>query len=315
MRELTWTLAALAALGGTALADDNDNEKAPAALGVDTNVTLTSGASMRGVAQDYLVLPDGGELTGQMKFVMSEPSLGGQRMRFSDLALFELAGRWSLARRLEISGGVALLPKQPSFTDEKPWQSVALGLRSPLGHRVAIAIGGAGGHLIDHTGLWTRESMSVEWRKYIDEFLQFDVAGGVDGVGLAAEDGTSALVTEISASTSALFREPGGHWGAWVGIAYALPVDARGIDPTTGQTLDPQPRLDFHIGTVLALEREWDLFTEFSVVDRGDLADPRTRLPILDGGFDQRQIIMGVTRHISGHHRRRDDNAMQIGRL
>jgi len=307
MRTHAWTLLVLATLGGSAAADDD--EKSAASAGETIGVT---GASPRGVAQDYVVLPEGGELTGQMKFVMSEPSLGGERLRFSDLALFELAGRWSLHSRIELSGAVDLLPKQPSFTDEKPWQSVGLALRSSLGRRVAVALGGAGGHLLDHQGSWTRESLSLEWRKYIDEILQFDITGGVDGVGLV-DRGTTALVTEISAATSALFREPSGHWGAWVGIAYALPVDARGTDPTTGQSLDPQPRLDFRVGTVLSLVREWDLFAEFAVVDRGDLADPRTRLPILDGGFDQRQILMGVTRHLSPRHRRRDE-ALEISR-
>jgi hypothetical protein len=62
--------------------------------------------------------------------------------------------------------------------------------------------------------------------------------------------------------------------------------------------IDPQPRVDFHAGTVLAISHEWDLFTSFAVIDRGDLANPATRLPILDGGFDQKQIVFGVTRHI-----------------
>jgi hypothetical protein len=35
------------------------------------------------------------------------------------------------------------------------------------------------------------------------------------------------------------------------------------------------------------------------VIDRGD-SNPATRLPILDGGFDQKQIVFGVIRHIEG---------------
>jgi hypothetical protein len=80
--------------------------------------------------------------------------------------------------------------------------------------------------------------------------------------------------------------------------------------------VDPQPRLDFHVGTVLSLDK-WDLFAEFAVVDRGDMVDPATRLPVLDGGFDQRQVMFGVTRHISGKRKQRDyddDDAMQLSR-
>ncbi|HEU0032686.1 MAG TPA: hypothetical protein VFQ53_18775 [Kofleriaceae bacterium] len=263
--------------------------------------------SHRGVAQDYIVLPEGGELTAQMRFVTSEPMLGGEPLRFSDLALFGISGRWSLFSKLELSGEVTLLPKQPSYTDEKPWQSVGGTLRSPLGKRVALAISGAGGHLIDHEGKWLREAMTLQWRKRIDEIMTFDISAGIDGVGITAPDASSAFMTEVALGTSALFREPSGHWGAWVGIAYAVPVTASGSDPTTGLTIDPQPRLDLRVGTVLSLVRAWDVFAEFAVIDRGDLADPTTRLPILDGGFDQRQIMLGVTRHIDAPKKRRHD--------
>jgi hypothetical protein len=80
----------------------------------------------------------------------------------------------------------------------------------------------------------------------------------------------------------------------------------------TGVAIDPQPRLDFKIGTAISLNR-WDLYVELAVVDRGDLANPATRLPVLDGGFDQRQVIFGVTRHIdtrSKRRRRYDDTAL-----
>ena len=151
--------------------------------------------------------------------------------------------------------------------------------------------------------MWTREALAIEWKKPIDkESLAFDVQGGVDGLGSRAPNtrDSARFSPRSSATTSALFREPTGNWGAWVGIAYAVPVQHSGSDPTTGLAIDPQPRLDFHAGTVLSLVKEWDLFADFAVIDRGDLANPATRLPILDGGFDQKQIVFGVIRHIEG---------------
>jgi hypothetical protein len=309
MRKLTWTLAALASLGGISFAD----EARPAAELSD--VIRGGGGSHRGVAQDYLVAPSGGELTAQMRFLMTEPSLGGEAMKFSDLALFGLGGRWALFAKLELSLEATFLAKQPSFTDEKPWQSVGGTVRTPIGRRAALQISAAGGHLIDHEGMWTKEALTIEWRKPVMEMLQFDLAGGVDGVSLSAPDAPSAFITEVAFSTSALFRVPNGVWGGWVGMAYAIPIAFRGQDPTTGTSVDPQPRLDFRIGTVLSLVREWDLFAEFAIVDRGDMEDPATRLPILDGGFDQQQVIFGVTRHLEGkpRGRRNNDGAMQIG--
>ncbi len=311
MSKLRWTLVGLAALGGSASADVGERP----AIDMGSEVSVSS-RSMRGVAEDYLVMPSGGELAAQMKFITADAMLGGQPLKFTDLALFELAGRYSVFSKLELSAQVDLLPKQPSFTDEKPWQSVGAGLRSPLGKHVALSLNGGGGHLISHQGMWTREALAIEWKKPIEkDWLAFDVIGGVDGLGLTAPGvRDSAFLTELSASTSALFREPSGHWGAWLGIAYAVPVQHSGVDPTTGLMIDPQPRLDFHAGTVLSIVKEWDLFADFAVVDRGDLANPATRLPILDGGFDQKQIVFGVIRHIEGGtHPDDSSDAMEVG--
>lgn len=303
----TWTLLTLSLLGGTAYAEQ---QNAP----VETSELIRGTGSHRGVAQNYLVLPSGGEITGQMRFLMSEPMFDNEAMKFSDLALFGIGARWSLFSKLELALEGNFLAKQPSFTDEKPWQSVGGTLRSPLGKNAALQIGAAGGHLIAHEGMWTKESLMIQWRHPIHEFLKFDIAGGMDGVSLGAPNAGSAFITEVALATSALFSEPGGHWGAWIGMAYAVPVAFRGQDPTTEMSVDPQPRLDFRVGTVLSLERKWDLFVEFAVVDRGDIKDPATRLPILDGGFDQRQVIFGVTRHIDVPRKRRsyDDDAMYM---
>lgn len=310
-------LVGLAAFGSGAIdirhaSADIDAPKSPAKT---LDVISSGGGSARGVSQDYLVGPEGGELTGSMRFITARalPGFGEDTaLRFSDLALFTAGARYSLFSKLELSGSASFLAKQPSSTDEKPWQSATIGLRTPLGKRMAIAVNGGTGHLIDHQGRWISESISLQWRKPIEEILTFDVAGGVEGIGISDPDSTNAFMTEVSTTASALFREPHGHWGAWIGIGYAIPIMVRGTDPTTGLDIDPQPRLDFKLGTVISLNR-WDLFAEFSVVDRGDHSNPATRLPVLDGGFDQRQIVFGVTRHFDGPRRRRhDDDAYEM---
>lgn len=296
MAELRWTLAALAGLGGTAVADT----AAPAAVD-SASESVSVRSSYRGVAEDYLVMPRGGELSAQMRFITADAMLGPRdELKFTDLALFGISGRWSLFSKLELGASIDLLPKQPSETDEKPWQSVAFSLRSPLGRHIALQVSGGGGHLMNHSGKWTHESLTLEFKKPIDpKFLAFDVKAGVNGLGLDAPNtSSSAFLTEVAVSTTALFHEPRGHWGAWLGIGYAVPVQASGKDPTTDRKIDPQPRLNFHAGTVLSLVPKWDIFVDFGVIDRGDLADSTTRLPILVGGFDQKQIIFGITRHI-----------------
>lgn len=319
MAELRWTLATVATLGAftsVAAADSG----APRAADMATEAVAAR--SHRGVAQDYLVMPRGGELSAQMRFFTADSMIGAGALKFTDLALFGLSARYSLFSRLELGASVELLPKQPATTDEKPWQSVGFVARSPLNQRVALQIAGSGGHLLGHSGKWTRESLSIEWKKPIhDKFLAFDIQGGISGLGLDAPNTRSnAFLTELGVNTTALFHEPSGHWGAWLGIGYAVPIQSSGHDPTTGLAIDPQPRLAFRTGTVLSIVDKWDLFVDIAVIDRGDRAEPATQLPILDGGFDQRQIIFGVTRHIeaskrSPHYDDDDDDAMRIGAL
>jgi hypothetical protein len=71
---------------------------------------------------------------------------------------------------------------------------------------------------------------------------------------------------------------------------------------------------------VLSLVKKWDLFVDIAVVDRGDSTNPATRLPILSGGFDQQQIIFGITRHIEAkpdapRYNHGDDGGMYLGSL
>jgi hypothetical protein len=284
-------LLALTTLGGIAHASPPSPE-------ADV-IMVSASSSHRGVADDYLVLPEGGELTGQMRFVTAEPSLGGKALSFSDLALFGLSTRWSLGRHVELSGGVELLPKQPSYTSESTWQGAGAGLKVMIGTRSAIALGADLGPLLDHDGRFYRASASVEHRVPIHDFLTFDLRGGADTVSVL-DPSRRAMVAEAAGEARALFHSDRGEWGGWVGLGYAVPFAHSGEDPTTQMSVDPRPRLDFHIGSVLALVQEWDLFVDYAVIDRGDLSNPATRLPILDGGFDQRQIVFGVTRHVGG---------------
>ena len=62
---LTWTLVALPALGTTAWAERPSEEGM-------ADVAVAGGASHRGVAEDYLVAPSGGEVTGQMRFLTAD---------------------------------------------------------------------------------------------------------------------------------------------------------------------------------------------------------------------------------------------------
>jgi hypothetical protein len=268
-----------------------------------TEVTTVTGSLVyrRGIAREQVVMDSGGEITGAMRFITTDqPVLGNAPLRFSDLALLELSGRWAVMPWLELSGQVELLPKQPPDASEKVWQSAGLGVRTPLGDSAAVALDGAGGRLISRAGMWDRVSLSVLARKSLDRFAQLQLSGGVDALAVSAPRASRVVIGEAAVGLTALYRFVPDYWAAWIGVTYALPFASRGPDLATGMPVDPQPRLDFRAGTVLAVIDRWELFAEFAIIDRGDFAAPATRLPILDGGFDQRQIMLGITRAFAG---------------
>jgi hypothetical protein len=64
--------------------------------------------------------------------------------------------------------------------------------------------------------------------------------------------------------------------------------------PNEADAFDPEVRVGLEVGGVLSFD-EWSVFSAYSFVDRGEIAEPQTTLPILDGGFDQRQLMLGVS--------------------
>jgi hypothetical protein len=54
-------------------------------------------------------------------------------------------------------------------------------------------------------------------------------------------------------------------------------------------------RLNLEAGAALSLRADgWNVYASYTIVDRGELDKPETTLPILDGGFDQQQVVIGV---------------------
>ncbi len=271
---------------------------------------VEGGGYGRAVAEDYQVLGTGQELSMQLRFITADKSLGNRALKFSDLALFDIGANISLSRKLAFNAIVSTLPKQPSFTDARIFQGASLGLRGQVRPRYALGLNVAAGPLLGVAGVWTTSTLFVKHKRRLSEFTAFDLSGGLDNTMLSPSNRKGGLVLEVSGHASVLVNIPNGIWGGWVGVGYALPVFSRGntvdglatsIDPTAmaaSMKLDPQPRLDFTIGSGVRISETWDAFVSFSVVDRGDVARAQTLLPLIDGGFDQRQIVLGLSRRL-----------------
>jgi hypothetical protein len=258
------------------------------------NTTSTSfGAetiSYRSVPKGWMII-DGYEVGGDLRF-LTAPSFIGGGLAFTDVTLLTLRGRAGIGKRVDVALSADLLPKQPSTTDELVFQSAGFGLNLQPSLRlpVALHLNGTGGVLLDNAGYWGEARVGATGRKRIHEILRFEGSLNVLATQLRPDEGERAWLAEAGLAGSVLVHDPEGWTGGWLGFRYSLPV-------THADMIDPQPRMDVEIGAILSFVKHWDVYFKFAVIDRGDAEQMATQLPILDGGFDQRQAIFGVTYH------------------
>ena len=261
--------------------------------------------SMRAKATGSMLMPPNSLVIGaDVGFLTAQGGVGPEPVRFTDVVFFRPRLRYSLHRRVELFVGTTLLPKQPSFTDELIWQGGHAGLLIGTSQKTALALSGAGGPLMrdpvtGDLGWWTGGAISLQARKMLEEIIVFQGAlGGSGGRLLRADTDEPFWLAEIDAHGEVLFQTPRGEFGAWLGVDFHIPVASNPDTPEQagGPFMDPQNRVNFHMGTVLAFLRGWDLFAQYTILDRGDLGVPATTLPIIEGGFDQRQLMIGINR-------------------
>jgi hypothetical protein len=264
-------------------------------------LTLAGADSPRSRAGASMLMPAGSLTVGaDLSFLTADAGLDGEELRFTDVVLFRPRARYTAGNRVELFAGTTLLPKQPSFTDELVWQSGHLGALIGLGGRLAAFAQAAGGALTDGAGWWAGFDAGVQARKSLDEIIVLQGAlGGASSLLFFDQDTEEAFwFAELAAHGEILFQAPDEILAGWIGVDYRVPVahapDAP--DPLSGGSLDPQPRVNFHLGFALTFLDDWDLFTVVAILDRGDVADPATTLPILEGGFDQRHFVFGLLR-------------------
>jgi hypothetical protein len=272
-------------------------------LGAEEEVLVTGGLieSPRSRAGASMLMPAGSLTVGaDLSFLTAVASLDGEQIRFTDVVLFRPRARYTPGNRVELFAGTTLLPKQSSFTDELAWQGGHVGALIGLGGRLAGFAQAAGGALTNSAGWWTGFDVGVQARKSLDEIvvLQGALAGAASLLFFDDDTEEAFWFAELAAHGEILFQAPDNSVAGWLGVDYRVPVahapDAP--DPLSGGYLDPQPRVNFHLGFALAFLDDWDVFAEFAIIDRGDIADPATTLPILEGGFDQHHYVFGLLR-------------------
>lgn len=263
----------------------------------------SSTVSYRHKANDWMISPRGTTTVGgALRFVTAD-AFGDGELKFTDVVLTTVSVGRVLTKRLEVNASATFLPKQPSFTDELVWQSASAGARLGFGKRYALYGAGSSGAMLDDRGMWASGAFGVQGRKSLHPTTVLE--GGVGGAytGLFA-DGTDdpSWVTEAVLRGELIFRVPNGVWAGWLGSEFRFPMvhDTAPMGGPAGMDYDPQTRVNVELGTVVSHIDDWDIFVKLVVVDRGDAVAPATTLPILEGGFDQTHLIVGLTRRFRG---------------
>ncbi len=312
------TLASFIVLALVSAASAARAQEASRAVGETISMSggsLSDSGSYRSKANDWMIMPDGSTtLGGSLRFLTAPTGTPGMDdgLKFTDVVLTSINARHAFARRFEIFFGASFLPKQPSYTDELVWQNVAAGMRAGFGKRYAFHLTGSGGTLMGDRGMWGSAGAGLQARKSLHETLLVEGDLGSSWTALSEKDRSQpSWLIEANAGGQLVFHEPHGMMGAWVGTEFHFPVADDSVMSDSGAApYDPQTRVSFEIGGVLSYIDDWDIVAKLSVFDRGDSVDPATTLPILDGGFDQTQIMIGVTRHFKPS--KSDSRPMQL---
>jgi hypothetical protein len=254
-----------------------------------------SSGDLRGRAADWMIMPGGMyTLSAGLTFLTApESPFDGAEMRLTDVVLSSLAARYAIGGRGEIALAVELLPKQPAGADESVWQRAQIGGRVGFGDRYAGWLTLVAGPTLGGDGRWGSGSFGVEAQKSLHPTLVFHGVFGASAISLFDDEMTrTAWFGEVVTGGEMIFRVPNGMAAAWLGTSFHFPVAER----SDSIDLDPQTRANISLGAVLSYIESWDISFELSVIDRGEMASPDTTLPILAGGYDQTQVMVGVTR-------------------
>jgi hypothetical protein len=254
-------------------------------------LTIGGGTDPRSYAADWLVAPPGWNFGGEMRFLTAESAPTGERIKLTDMALLRLRTRWTLGRRIELAASADVLAKQLDTTHEPLLQGGSLSAKLATSRTVALAAGVSGGPALG-SGWWGDAAVGVVNRSRIEDFISFQVGAG--GAATVVDPRAAARMwqADVTGSAELTFHTPRGEWALWFGTELAFPV-------VHADTIDPSTRLDLTIGTVFSAVRDWDIYTELTFRDRGTTKLPGTVLPIIDGGFDQRQFVVGLTRRFA----------------
>tara|TARA_R110002096_G_scaffold361075_3_gene554149 strand:+ start:43787 stop:44728 length:942 start_codon:yes stop_codon:yes gene_type:complete len=287
-------LAGLAVSSSQALAQSNTFE-------AGSIVVQNAPTSDRELLVNQAVLPGYWDLGTSMRF--SSPSTSSSSLDLPSIVRMGVNGRVSLTDNLELSGGFALPPKRQEVSeDPQLFDGVLMG-RMAISRMQSLYAVGMTKRLMQlagptDDGLWADLAVGWNGQSFMDEdkHIAFSwhlganggrafyaaeapwLAEAVAGVGL----GGTALEHLIGFTTGADFHFPVLSGGG----AYWVPE---------APTINPQTRADLYARMEVNLATGWKISGSVILGDRGQVENPETILPILEGGYDQRTFVIGFS--------------------
>jgi hypothetical protein len=268
-----------------------------------------SGAGVDAYARESIVGTKGStQLGAGFAFQTSRAGLEGSPVYFTDVAMLRPYLRISVHDDVEIAAEADILAKQTQG-ENSVVQSGSMSMIYGIASHYALYASGSSGKLYNRRGNLLSGSAGLMARKKIEDFLLFegDFSGGVTELSSESLGHRAKVdIADVSVGGKIVGMTPGNFKygaGGWIGARFSFPVSQRGdldtMSMSSSASMDVKPSLDVTLGGVVRM-REWDLWMSYSILDRGDASAPETTLPILNGGFDQNQTTIGVTRRF-GH--------------
>ncbi len=297
------SLSLLAWSGGRAAADQAEPPMAMMA----ESVSIARGTP-RALLADQAVIPGYWHLGTSLSFAAPSGVPSDSGLNIPSTTRLAIDGRFSLGKSFELAGGSSLPPKQSEITDDPPLFGGYLMGRYAINRRQALYVRTEAERLMQLSGprddgLWAEAAAGWDGRSFMDKhkLVSFAWNLGVGGGRALATDAEQApWLTEAIAGIGMQFAfqgRGGPGMGFTMGSDFRFPILSGGDAywaPGAPQ-INPQTRVDLHVSLFVSLSTGWDITATLARRDRGEIDTPETILPVLGGGYDQQQILLGFS--------------------
>ncbi len=264
-------------------------------------VIQTTPQKHRSFSENLAVLPGYWDLGTSVRF--SSPSTSSSSLALPSIVRIGVHGRLSLTKDIELSAGFALPPKRQEVSDDPQlFDGVFMG-RYAISKMQSLYAVGMTKRLMQlagptDDGLWADMALGWNGQSFMDRdrHIAFSWHLGANG-GRAFYAAESPWLAEAVAGLG-LGGDVGDHLFRFTtGADFHFPVLSGGgaYWMPDAPTINPQTRADLYARMEVNLATGWKISGSFILGDRGQVENPETILPILEGGYDQTTFVIGFS--------------------